>query len=144
MPYAQKLPRKYLSLTQEAQEDLRTIGQKARRILERLEEPRVDAEAINSALREIESNAYRIALSLTELRFTDDCTGCPCAPSSTTAHVHLLVLAGELERQAMLARQMANPGTGRETELDDSVSVALVEQVSEFMHVEFPLPGIDG
>jgi|GEM_PF-2827407 len=31
----------------------------------------------------------------------------------------------------------------REQEADESVSVALVEQVSEFTHVEFPLPSVD-
>jgi hypothetical protein len=64
-------------------------------------------ETLEAALRDIESSAYRIALELAEMKVVDDCNGCPCAPSSLPSQVHLLVLADELERQALLARRRA-------------------------------------
>lgn len=143
MPDPQRLPRKHLSQIQQARDELRLLGKQSRSVLEQLEKPNVSVEALLSTLREIESNAYRIALGLTELRFTDDCTGCPCAPSSVPAQIHLMVLADELERQANLARQMATPATVELT-TEEQVFPFLVEKVAEFSHVEFPLGSLDG
>jgi len=55
-------------------------------------------------LRDIEAEAYRLALELSTLEVTGSCDGCPSAPPTTEANVMLLVIAGELERQASIAR----------------------------------------
>jgi len=107
MPEAQRLPRKFLSQLQQSQEDLRLIGQQIRSIVDRIRIGRCGPETLEAALRDIESSAYRIALELAEMKVVDDCNGCPCAPSSLPTQVHLLVLADELERQALLARRRA-------------------------------------
>lgn len=143
MPNAQKLPRKHLTQVHQAQDDLRLMAQQARRALEQLESPNLSFDALLLTLREIESSAYRIALGLAELRFTDDCTGCPCAPSSTPSMVYLMVLADELERQAHLARQMVSPASVALTS-EEEILPFLVEKVAEFSHVEFPLGALDG
>ncbi len=90
MPDAQRLPRKYLSNIQHAQEDLQLVAQQVRRVSEMLDNPKFSKEAIYTVLREIESSAYRIALSLTELRVTDDCTGCPSVAPRSPAQIHLM------------------------------------------------------
>lgn len=142
MPDAQRLPRKYLSIIQDAQEALQLLAQQSRQASEMLDKPQLLREAMLTTLREIESSAYRIALALTELRVTDDCTGCPNAPASTPAQIHLMVLADELERQANLARQMASPPTVALT-AQKEVFPFLVEKVAEFSHVEFPLGSLE-
>lgn len=142
MPDPQRLPRKYLSNIQQARDDLRFLAKQSRSVLEQLELQETSVEALLSTLREIESSAYRIALGLTELRVTDDCTGCPNAPASTPARIHLMVLADELERQANLARQMASPTTVELT-AEENVFPFLVEKVAEFSHVEFPLGSLE-
>lgn len=114
MPEPQKLPRKYLSQLQQAQEDLRLLAHQARAAYTQLGSPRCAMDNLRMLLREIESSSYRIALELTELKVVEDCSGCPCAPSKLPAQVHLLVLADELERQAHLARQRAGENTGEE------------------------------
>ncbi|MEM7130381.1 MAG: hypothetical protein AAF702_28915 [Chloroflexota bacterium] len=143
MPNAQRLPKKHLTTIQQGQDELRLLAQKSRQTLEVIEGNDMYLEIAESLLREIESSAYRIALSLTELRFTDDCTGCPCAPSSTPAQIHLMVLADELERQANLARQMASPATVELT-TQEEVFPFLVEKVAEYSHVEFPIGLLEG
>lgn len=142
MSNPQRLPRKYLTQIQDAQTELRSLGQKVRTLLEKLEEPKAKSSTIIIPLKEVESSAYRIALALTELRVTDDCTGCPNAPASTPAQIHLMVLADELERQANLARQMASPPTVALT-AQQEVFPFLVEKVAEFSHVEFPLGSLE-
>jgi hypothetical protein len=107
VPEAQKLPRKYLSQLQQAQEELRLLASQARTAYAHLTSPRGPTDGLRMLLREIESSSYRIALELSELKVVEDCSGCPCAPPRISAQVHLLVLADELERQAHLARQRA-------------------------------------
>ena len=143
MTNPQGLPRKYLTQIQQVQEELRTVAQKSRMVLEQLSNPRVALDSVLTTLREIESSAYRIALGLAELRFTDDCTGCPNAPASTPSMVYLMVLADELERQAHLARQMVSPASVALTS-EEEILPFLVEKVAEFSHVEFPLGALDG
>ncbi len=118
MPKPQRLPRKFLSQLQQSQEDLRLLGQQIRSTISRLKTSRYGPETLEAALRDIESSAYRIALELAEMKVVDDCNGCPCAPSSLLSQVHLLVLADELERQALLARRRAQNGLVIEDELD--------------------------
>ena len=112
MSEAQRLPRKFMAQIREAQDDLRLLAQQAQAICEQLRAPRCSVDTVRNLLREMESKAYRIALALAELKMVDDCRGCPCAPPSISAQVHLLVLADELERQAELARQRAGEATG--------------------------------
>ena len=107
MPEPQRLPRKYLSQLLQVQEELRLLGQKAQLAHDRLSSSYHHCDSIEASIRDIESMAYRLALELAELKTADDCTGCPLAPSSVPAQVHLLVLADELERQALLARRRA-------------------------------------
>ena len=107
MALAQPLPRKYLSQLQEIQSDLRILAHRARLIIEHLESPQRSTNRAHSLLQEIETDAYRIALEISEIKVADHCGSCPSAPPSTPAQVHLLVLADELDRQATLARQRA-------------------------------------
>lgn len=107
MPLAQPLPRKYLSQLQEIQSELRILAHRARRVIEQLEAPQRSPSRVQSLLQEIETGAYRVALEISEIKVADHCGSCPCAPASTQAQIHLLVLADELDRQAMFARQRA-------------------------------------
>ncbi len=122
MPEAQRLPRKFLSQLQQSQEDLRLLGQQIRSIVDRLRATKSGPETLEAALRDIESSAYRIALELAEMKVVDDCNGCPCAPSSLPSQVHLLVLADELERQALLARRRAKSVLLVEDESDNHIT----------------------
>jgi len=119
MPEPQRLPRKFLAQLRQAQDDLRLLAQQAKAICEQLRSPRCATDTLRTMLREMESNAYRIALELSELKVAEDCNGCPCAPPSITAQAHLLVLAEELERQASLARRRAGTANQEEFASDD-------------------------
>lgn len=107
MSEPQRLPRKFLAQIRQAQDDLRLLAHQAGVVCEQLRSPRPAIDTVRTLLREIEGNAYRIALELAELKVVEDCGGCPCAPTRISAQVHLLLLADELERQADLARQQA-------------------------------------
>ncbi|MFN8495678.1 MAG: hypothetical protein U0350_49255 [Caldilineaceae bacterium] len=107
MSEPQRLPRKFLAQIRQAQDDLRLLAHQAGLVCEQLRNPRPAIDAARTLLREMEGNAYRIALELAELKVVEDCGGCPCAPPRISAQVHLLLLADELERQADLARQQA-------------------------------------
>ena len=107
MATPQRLPRKFLSYLRDARDNLRLLGQQIRFLIDRIESTDCTCETLQVNLREVESSVYRIALELAELKVTDDCSGCPVAPPSIPAQAHLLVLADELERQALLARHQA-------------------------------------
>ena len=108
MPKPSPLPRKYASLVEEAQGNLRLIAQKAKVVLEHVEtSPRLSPH-MQTALREIETMAYRTALDLAEIEVAGGCDGCPSAPPMTRVQAHLLVLADMLERHAAEARQYAS------------------------------------
>lgn len=111
MSEPQRLPRKFLAQIRQAQDDLRLLAHQAGLVCEQLRSPRPAIDTIRTLLREMEGNAYRIALELAELKVVDDCSGCPCAPPRIAAQLHLLLLADELERQAELARQRAGGST---------------------------------
>lgn len=111
MSEPQRLPRKFLAQIRQAQDDLRLLAHQAGTVCEQLRSPRPAIDTVRTLLREMEGNAYRIALELAELKVVEDCGGCPCAPPRISAQVHLLVLADELERQADLARQRAGEAT---------------------------------
>ncbi len=107
MPKPSPLPRKYASLVDEAQGNLRLIAQKARSVIVHVEtNPRM-APHVQSSLREIETLAYRTALDLAEIEVAGGCDSCPSAPPLTTVQAHLLVLADTLEQHATAARQAA-------------------------------------
>jgi len=112
MPLARALPRKYMSSLEEAQEHLGLIAQRARVALSEVEHGRPPYQQTLVILRDIEASAYRVALELFQLEIASACDECPSAPPTTSAQIHLLVLAEEMERQAQLARQHALSSSG--------------------------------
>lgn len=127
MPKPSPLPRKYASLVDEALSNLRLMAQKANGILAQLEaSPRVSSH-VQTALRELETLAYRTALDLAEIEVAGGCDGCPSAPPMTQVQAHLLVLADTLEQQAAAARLCAMApldGTERPTSSPSPLSMA--------------------
>ena len=107
------LPKKYLTILAAAKEELQVLARRARTALEEVEAEEEPYQLARMILRDIEAEAYRLALELSSLEVTGSCDGCPSAPASTEANVTLLVIAGELERQASIARRQAL-GKGRE------------------------------
>jgi len=104
MPQAQPLPKKYISILNGAQSDLRCMAQRARTALGEVEADEQPFELTRVILRDIESISYRIALDLAMLEIAGTCDGCPCSPPTTQAEAVLLVTATELERLAAQAR----------------------------------------
>lgn len=107
------LPKKYLTILAAAKEELQILARRARTALEEVEAEEEPYQLARIILRDIEAEAYRLALELSTLEVTGSCDGCPSAPPSTEANVTLLVIAGELERQASIARSQAL-GRGKE------------------------------
>ena len=101
------LPRKYLSILVTTREELQVLARRARTALEEVEAEDEPYQLARIILRDIEAEAYRLALELSTLEVTGSCDGCPSAPPTTEANVMLLVIAGELERQASIARSQA-------------------------------------
>ncbi|MBP8109514.1 MAG: hypothetical protein KAZ26_21425 [Caldilineaceae bacterium] len=101
------IPRKYMNYLESVQDDLQRMAQKAKRALTDLRFDPIGRTASVHLLLEIEATAYRLALELSDIRIADDCDGCPAAPPTTIAQSYLLVMADELERQAVLARHQA-------------------------------------
>ena len=93
MPAARSLPRKYLTVLEDMQEQLRLLAQKARLALTELESSRPPYRQLPVLLRDIEAGAYKAALELSEIKVADDCDECPSAPAITSAQIHLYVLA---------------------------------------------------
>ena len=104
MPVPVSLPRKYLSVLVTTREELQVLARRARTALEEVESEDEPYQLARIILRDIEAEAYRLALELSTLEVTGSCDGCPSAPPTTEANVMLLVIAGELERQANIAR----------------------------------------
>jgi len=107
MPQAQPLPKKYISIINGAQSDLRCMAQRARTALGEVEADEEPFELTRVILRDIESICYRLALDLATLEISGTCDGCPCSPPTTQAEAVLLVTAAELERLAAQARGQA-------------------------------------
>ena len=108
MPIPNPIPRKYATYLNNAQGDLQVIARKSRTAMQDLDDVgQLSARQIRHLLLEIEATAYRLALELSDIRIADDCDGCPAAPPTTIAQSYLLVMADELERQAVLARHQA-------------------------------------
>lgn len=107
MPQAQPLPKKYISILNGAQSDLRCMAQRARTALGEVEADEEPFELTRVILRDIESICYRLALDLATLDISGTCDGCPCSPPTTQAEAVLLVTAAELERLAAQARGQA-------------------------------------
>ena len=119
------LPRKYLSVLVTTREELQVLARRARTALEEVEAEDEPYQLARIILRDIEAEAYRLALELSTVEVTGSCDGCPSAPASTEAQALLLVLASELERQASIARSHVN-GRGYPVQLS-----AIRFQVSE-------------
>jgi hypothetical protein len=110
MPQAYPLPKKYLSILESAQGELRCVAQRARTALGEVEAEEEPYELTRVILRDIEAIAYRIALDLAQLEIAGACDGCPSAPPTTQAEAILLVTAAELERLALHARSHTERG----------------------------------
>ena len=110
MPKASPLPRKYSTCIEDTQSSLRLIAKQVRLVLEGLQSGQRSLERLQNTLREVETEAYKAALGLSEIEIAGGCDGCPAAPPTTGAQAHLLVLADVLEQQATLARACALPG----------------------------------
>ena len=128
------LPKKYLMVLASAKEELQVLARRARTSLEEVEAEDEPYQLARIILRDIEAEAYRLALELSSLEVTGSCDGCPSAPPSTEANVMLLVIAGELERQASTARSHVigrsypvTNGKGESAQLSD-VSFQLSEK----------------
>lgn len=104
MAAAKPLPRKYLSILLTTQEELQTLARRARAALDALEGDQRCSLLTRMVLRDVETEAYRLALELAGLEVSGTCDGCPSAPPATESQALLLVLANELERQAAVAR----------------------------------------
>lgn len=104
MSTAKPLPRKYLSILLTTQEELQTLARRARAALDALEGDKRCSLLTRMVLRDVEAEAYRLALDLAGLEVSGTCDGCPSAPPATESQALLLVLANELERQAAAAR----------------------------------------
>lgn len=126
MPKPSPLPRKYASLVEESQANLRLIAQKVKAISAHLEANQRVSPHVQTALREIEALSYRTALDLAEIEVADGCDGCPSAPPLTMVQAHLLVLADTLERHAVAARQAARApedgDAGRDAQAESAVA----------------------
>lgn len=107
MPAATPLPRKHKASLLESEESLLYIAQRSRLALAELSTSPKALPKVESTLREIEAEAYRLALTLSRLSVAGNCDECPSAPAVTSLQAHVLVLANELERQADLIRQHA-------------------------------------
>lgn len=107
MTKANPLPRKYAAIVEQTQANLRLMAHKAGALLEQGRgDPQLPLH-VQSALRDLETLAYRTALELWEIEVAGGCDGCPSAPPMTQVHAHLLVLADALERHAAAARHVA-------------------------------------
>ena len=120
MPIAHPLPRKYMGMLDEIQKELRCMALRARTALSEVEAEEMPYELTRIILRDIESISYRIALDLSQLELSGSCDGCPSAPPTTRAQALLYVIADELERQALLARNHAEEGESREARQNGS------------------------
>ncbi len=102
------LPRKYLAIIQEAQDDLRLTAHQMRLVIERVVSDRCSGQYLQSTLLDAESKMYRIAHDLSTIDIADDCDSCPVAPAQTRAVIFLHAMADELEKHAALARETAS------------------------------------
>lgn len=100
MPSPRPLPRKYLSQLQDIQEDLQLMAVRSRVALQEVERQSRPPSSVQTVLREIESAAYRLALTLAQIEIATDCDLCPAAPPTTSLQAYMLVLASELEAKA--------------------------------------------
>lgn len=107
MPAPRALPRKYLSLLEETQEQLRLMAQRARLALTELERNCPPYRQTPIVLRDIETDAYKAALALSEIQVAGTCDECPAAPSVTSTQIYLYTLADELEQHAQVVRSRA-------------------------------------
>jgi hypothetical protein len=107
MPAATPLPRKHKASLQESEDSLMYIAHRSMLALEELSASPKSLPKVELTLREIQAEAYRLALTLSRLSVAGGCDECPSAPPMTTLQAHVLVLADELERQADLIRQQA-------------------------------------
>ena len=117
MPMARALPKKYLTILDESQEQLRLLAQRAQLALTEVETGRPPYRQLPVLLRDIETSAYKVAFELSQIKVANDCDQCPDAPAITSAQIHLYVLADELDRQAAIAREKANDIGGQRIEI---------------------------
>lgn len=110
MPHARPLPRKFMGILEEVQEDLRAMAQRARMALSEIEADERPFELSRVILRDTEALCYRIALDISQMHVAGNCDSCPSAPPSTESQAVLYVIADELERQAIFAREHAVGG----------------------------------
>ena len=104
MPSARPMPRKFLSVLEDARDVLRQIALQSRNALDGVENHNGTRQYTQNILRDIEASAYRVALDLSAIEVAGGCDSCPAAPPVTEVEAHLLVLAGQLEEHAEHAR----------------------------------------
>ena len=97
MPKANPLPRKYLSIIRDIQEELRLIALKSRQALYEVEAGRTPYRLTRTTLQEIEVATYRLALELNDIRV--ECTRGRAAEDVETVELRdrLATLLSQLE-----------------------------------------------
>ena len=113
MPIPKPLPRKFMTILEEATGDLRVAGSRTQAVAAHFEgDKRIPAE-VKIQLREIEATVYRAAFSLSQVQVAETCDGCSLAPALTSAQAHLFVMSNILTDQADLAHRMAEGNVPR-------------------------------
>lgn len=105
MSQPSRLPKKYLATLKDAVEVLKLIAVKSRNNINRIKDNQkeFDTRAAVGLLSDIEAEAYRIALDLSELEVAGSCEQCPSAPVVTEADVRLELLTDQLRQLADFA-----------------------------------------
>lgn len=105
MSHVPRMPRKYRTVLDETGHTLRAVGHQAhqvRQAINQLDQRSESIRLVGTLIRDIETTILRVALDLSQIKFSDTCDGCPAAPAVTTQQVAMLTTIGELERLQQL------------------------------------------
>ena len=111
MSHIPRMPRKYRSVLDETGYSLRAVGHQAsqvRQAINQLDQRSESIRLVGTLIRDIEATVLRVALDLSQIKFSETCDGCPAAPAVTTQQVAILTTIGELER----LKQLLHVGLG--------------------------------
>ena len=108
MTHPSRIPRKYLSVLSDSQSTLKGIAIRAHNMANELQR-KGDAwtGTVITQLRDIEAEAYRVALDLTDIEVASGCHNCPAAPIVTESDLRLGLLSERLQQLVDFARSAA-------------------------------------